>query len=418
MAVTSLWTAAVLLVVSSSALAGDWAQYRGPAGNSVTPDSSGWTPGQAPAKLWNKSVGRGSSSPIIAGGKVYVMGFQGNKDTVYCFDVKTGEETWKQSYAQPERTRYHNADEGNYGGPLATPSFDAATGYLYTLGCDGDLKCWDTAKKGAEVWSKNLFTELGVKQRRGHDYGCTANPQIIGDVVVCEVSSPGGTLTAFDKKTGAKKWVSAYKNDSGHTGGPAVMNIGGSTCLAYMALNDVVVIGVDKGNEGKLFGSTKWTTAWQANIPSPTAAGDKLVVTSDYGNKTKCYSVSAGGLKELWTSGPAAKCFSPVIYKDLVYLIDGSMKCVDLATGKEKWQGGKFGGSSDGTCVVCAGDNKILAWAPGKLSLLEAGANEYKELDSISGLPSGKAYPQPAVSDGYIVVKDENGGVACVGTKK
>jgi len=418
MIAASLWAAVVLLVVSSSALAADWPQFRGPAGNSVTPDSSGWAAGATPAKLWAKSVGRGGSSPIIAVGKVYAMGFQGGKDTVYCFDLKTGEELWKQSYAEPERTRYHNADEGNYGGPLSTPSFDAATGYLYTMGCDGDLKCWDTAKKGAEVWSKSLFTELGVKQRHGHDYGCTANPLLVGDVVVCEVSSAEGVLIAFDKKTGAKKWASAYKGDAGHTGGPALLTLGGATYLADMGLTEVFITGADKGNEGKLIGKTGWTTAWQANIPSPTAAGDKLVVTSDYGNKSKCYTVSASGLKEDWTSGAAAKCCAPVIFKDSVYLIDGSMKCVDLATGKEKWQGGKFGGVSDGCCVVTAGDNKILTWAPGKLTLLEAGTAKYEEIGSVSGLPSGKAYPQPAVSDGYIVVKDEKGDMACLSTKK
>ncbi len=199
-----LLVAGLSLILASSALAADWPQFHGLSGTSVTPDSSGWAAGATPAKLWTKSVGRGGTSPIIAGGKVYVMGFQSNTDTVYCCDLKTGEELWKQSYPGKERTRYHNADEGNYGGPLSTPSFDAATGYLYTVGCDGDLKCWDTAKKGAEVWSKSLFTELGVKQRHGHDYGCTANPLLVGDVVVCEVSSAEGVLTAFDKKTGAK----------------------------------------------------------------------------------------------------------------------------------------------------------------------------------------------------------------------
>ena len=116
-----LWVAVLSLVLASSALAADWAQWRGPDGNCVTPDSSGWGAGATPAKLWSKNVGRGGTSPIIAAGKVYTMGFQGDGDTVYCFDAKTGEELWKQSYPSKERTRNHNADEGNYGGPLATP---------------------------------------------------------------------------------------------------------------------------------------------------------------------------------------------------------------------------------------------------------------------------------------------------------
>ncbi len=300
-----LFLGAISLVFASSALAADWAQWRGPDSNCISPEASGWAAGATPAKLWSKNVGRGGSSPIIAAGKVYAMGFQAGADTVYCFDVKTGDELWKQSYPGKERTRNHNADEGNYGGVLATPSFDAATGYLYTMGCDGDLKCWNTAQKGALVWGKNLFTELGVKPRGGHDYGFTASPQILGDVVICEATSPGGTFTAFDKKTGTKSWSSAYKGSAGHTGGPAVLTLNGAKCLAYLALHDVVVIDT---TAGRTVGQTGWSTSWEANIPAPTAMGSEIFVTSDYNhNETKCYEVTAAGLKEKWRAAPGPR---------------------------------------------------------------------------------------------------------------
>jgi outer membrane protein assembly factor BamB len=401
---------AAVLVASGSVLATDWAQWRGPNSNSITPDASGWTAGAAPAKLWSKNVGNGGTAPIIAGGKVYVMGWQRETDAVYCYDLKTGEEVWKQTYPQKERTRNHNADEGNYSGTLATPSFDAATGYLYTMGCDGDLKCWDTAKKGAPVWGKNLFTELGVKPRGGHDYGFTANPQIVGDVVLCESTAAGGTVTAFDKKTGTKKWSSAYNKSAGHSGGPALLTVNGTKCLAYLALHDVVVMDVT----GKTVATTGWDTSWQANIPAPTAEGNELFVTSDYGNKTKCYEVSATGLKEKWASGASAKVCAPVVYKGSVYLVDGKMKCLDAATGKVKWEGGSFGDGSSGNCIVAAGDNKIIGWGGGKLVLLDAAATSYAELAKVEGLCQAKCYPQVALADGYIVVKDDKGAVVCL----
>jgi len=55
--------------------------------------------------------------------------------------------------------RFRVGDTSLYGGPTSTPMFDAASGYLYTLCIDGDLKCWNTKKSGQPVWSVNLYEE-------------------------------------------------------------------------------------------------------------------------------------------------------------------------------------------------------------------------------------------------------------------
>jgi outer membrane protein assembly factor BamB len=401
------------LALATVAVAADWAQWRGPNRNDVVTESSGWAAGATPTRLWQKNVGAGAATPLIIAGKVYAIGFAGGNDTVYCFDAKKGDELWKQSYASKDRTRNHNADEGNYSGVLATPAFDAATGYLITLGCDGDLYCWDTAKGGAKVWGKNLFTDLGVKPRGGHDYGFTCSPVVVGSVVIVEATSPGGTYTALDTKTGTQKWASQYKGSAGHSGGPAFITVGGVECLAYLALHDIVVMRVDKGNEGKTLGTAPWDTAWQANIPSPSALGDLLFVTSGYGNPTKCYEVTAAGVKEKWKSGGSAKVCSPVPFKDSVYMVDGKLKCLDAATGKVKWEGGDFGGASSGNCLVTAGDNKVIAFGGGKLVLLEAGAASYAELAKVEGVVPGLCYPQVTIADGIICCKDFKGALTC-----
>ncbi len=105
-------------------------------------------------------------------------------------------------------------------------------------------------------------------------------------------------------------------------------------------------------------------------------------------------------------------------YKDSVYIIDSKMRCLDVATGKEKWSGGEFGGDSTGNCIVAAGDNKVIGFGGGHLVLLEASAPKYAELARVDGLVSGKCYPGVALADGFIVVKDEKGAVVCLSTKK
>jgi outer membrane protein assembly factor BamB len=380
--------------------------------NGVTPESSGWAAGATPEKIWTAKVGPGSSSPVIAAGKVYTMGWQNGTDAVFCYDAKTGKELWKQSYASKYQSRDKKADEQNYGGPSSTPTFDAATGFLYTMGIDGDLKCWDTAKAGAPVWGKNLFTDLKVNKRPDHDYGFTNCPLVLGDVVLCEATAPGGTVTAFDKKTGAPKWASAYNGPAGHTGGAALMQVSGSPCLAYLTLKNLVVIGAGKGTEGKTIAQTGWSTEYDANIPTPAASGNLVFVTSSYnhGGAMVCYELGAAGLKQKWEAkGVASKVGSPVPYKDSVFLVDDSCKCVDMATGKLKWKGGGFG---LGNCLVTAGDNKVIAFGNNKIVLLDAAATEYKELAKVDAGLSDTCYPQIAISDGIMVAKDKGGSVS------
>ena len=91
---------------SKLALGSDWSQWLGTDRNGITPENSGYPAGWPPKKLWTKNVGKGCTSPIMVGGKIYVMGWQGEGDlnnpvgidTIYCFDAKTATELWKQTY--------------------------------------------------------------------------------------------------------------------------------------------------------------------------------------------------------------------------------------------------------------------------------------------------------------------------------
>ena len=76
------------------------------------------------------------------------MGWQGGEDHVRCLEAKTGKPVWTVSYKCPQYGRHATGDEGAYSGPTSTPEYDIATGYLYTLSCDGDLNCWDAGAGG------------------------------------------------------------------------------------------------------------------------------------------------------------------------------------------------------------------------------------------------------------------------------
>ena len=68
--------------------AGDWPHWRGPGSNDIIEESSGWKAGlwlnEMP--IWEAEVGEGSTSPLVVGGRLYVMGWI----DVKCFSVRPG----------------------------------------------------------------------------------------------------------------------------------------------------------------------------------------------------------------------------------------------------------------------------------------------------------------------------------------
>jgi hypothetical protein len=125
----------------------NWNQWHGPDRNGTTPESSGWPHGWPPKEVWRTNCGAGVSAPIIVKDRVYTMGWKEGEDCVYCLDA-TGESgkpraIWAKSYTCPPYSKKGTRFPNSYKSPLATPAMDTSTGYLYTLSCDGDLRCWE-----------------------------------------------------------------------------------------------------------------------------------------------------------------------------------------------------------------------------------------------------------------------------------
>src|SRR5829696_3369991 len=243
MPVRTLPAQIILLLGAAAPLPGaDWPHWRGPTRNGLTDEPSGWADARwlADKPAWTANVGSGASSPLVVGDRVYTLGRSGGRDVVRCLAAKDGKELWTAGYRGPEYGRFHNGDEGLYSGPSSTPEYDPETNLLYTLGPDGDLRCWDTTADGKEVWALNLYDAYGARQRPKltrspvRDYGYTSSPLVHGGWLLVEVGSPSGTLVAFDKKTGKEAWRSELTDEAGHNAGPVPMTVEGVPCVALL----------------------------------------------------------------------------------------------------------------------------------------------------------------------------------------
>ena len=430
--VVATTTVGLLLAVTMSigVMAADWPQWRGPQRTDVTSERSGWPKGWPPKRLWKTNVGYGCTSPIIVERCLYVMGWKGKPssknpsgtDTVYCFDAAGGKLRWKRSYQCRYQGRFRVGDTSLYGGPTSTPTLDKASGYLYTLSIDGDLKCWNTKKAGEPVWSVNLYDKYKVprrpKVRAGtRDYGYSCSPVVLGNAVIVEVGGSGGTLVAFDKRTGKQIWRSASREPAGHNAGPVPLKVQGIPCLASFGIRKLTVVGTDGKHRGKTLAQHPWPTAYACNIITPAVVGDKVILSSGHDvRRTALLQVSSGKVRQLWNCPYWSEGCSPVIHRGCVYLVIGHVSCLHLSNGKPKWRGGNFG--RDSSCLVTA-DDKLVVFGSGDLGLIDASpkSSKYRELKRVKDVIGGTCYPHLALADGILAVKNKQGDVVCLSVR-
>jgi outer membrane protein assembly factor BamB len=402
--------------------AAEWPHWRGPDRDDTARERSGWADGRwvDPRPQWTTNVGDGSTSPIVAGGRVYTMGWRNGADRIVCLDPATGKEVWAQSYPCPKYGRHATGDEPFYFGPSSTPAFDGESGLLYTLSLDGDLCCWDTRRDGAGQWRLNLYDQYGVGQRPRvrrsdrRDYGFTTSPLVWHDWVIVEVGADEGTLMAFSKRTGERRWTSECKDPAGHTAAPVLMNIETVPCVAVLTLRNLLVARLDPGHEGKTVALYPWETDYAQNIPTPAVQGDQLLITSRYNHESIVrLDISLRGASPVWEQPYASGVCSPVIREGRVYWVTHQVMCLDFETGRMIWQGGRFGDA--GSCILTQ-DEKLIAWGgSGTLALIDLSGQSagYRELARIDVPSQGDVWPHVVLAGGRIYCKDRHGQLHC-----
>lgn len=414
---------------TKSAVGADWNHWRGPTRNDITDEPSGWDGNDwLDKELWQASVGEGSSSPIIVGDRVYLVGWMNDRDTLYCLDANSGRELWKQSQPALRYGRFAEGDQYLYSGVSSTPEYDADSGLLYTLGVDGDLVAWNTRQQGRRIWSLNLYDRYQVGQRPDvakrkrtlRDFGYTSSPLLLGQQLLVEVGGKQGNLVAFDKHDGRELWRSENRDEAGHTGGPVPILVDKIPCVAVLTLRNLVVTRIDDGHAGQLVASYPWPTYYANNIATAAVSGDSVIITSAYNQSAMCrLRITHKGAEKIWEAkGIASGVCSPIIHRGRVYWAWRGIHCVDFETGRPVWKGGKVG--SAGSCIL-TGDQRLIVYSDrGRLSLVETAQRSPKrlqELKSRAVLSATDAWPHVAFSQGRIICRDRQGNVRCWATR-
>jgi len=177
-------------------MASDWPIFRGPKHNGISSERH-WGEDWANCSLkvrWTKAVGVGSSTVAVAAGRLYTMGnselMVGTTrtacDVVYCLDAVSGNPLWSYSYPAALAANFYE------GGTSTTPT--VAGDKVYTLSKQGLAYCFD-AKTGAVLWQVDLVAKYSV---RAPTWFFAGSPYPYGDLVIYNVGKHGLALHASD----------------------------------------------------------------------------------------------------------------------------------------------------------------------------------------------------------------------------
>lgn len=376
--------------------AADWPVWRGPKHDGI---SSEKLAGTDVKKLWEAKLGIGFASFTVADGRVYSTGHADGKDTVFCLDAASGKEIWKHAYAADLGDKYYE------GGTSATPTIE--NGKAYHLSRWGDVFCFDAAT-GKVIWQKNIQKETGADIP---DWGYAGSPLIDGDKIILNVGKAG---TALDKATGKTVWTSDKASSGYCTPYPITVNGKAQVVLS----SSRAYKGVDPTNGSVLWEHT-WSTSYGVNAADPILNGTKLFISSGYNKGCALLDLASATPTEVWRSRVMKNQFnSSVLIEGHLYGSDGdesknnALKCIDFATGNEKWSD-----ASVGFCSLMASDGKlIIMTAKGELIIAKANPAKFEPI-SRTPLLSGRCWSTPVLANGRIYARNAAGDTVCVSVK-
>lgn len=415
-------TTILLAVFTLQLNAQDWPQFLGPERNSTSPQKGilrTW-PATGPEVLWSVNVGPGYGGPVIKDGKVYLLDRDDKTgDVMRCFDLTSGKEMWKFSYASPGSVPFP--------GSRSVPVLDGTN--VYSCGPNGDLYCIDINTHNP-VWKKNIWTEFGGS--RIPMFGISQCPLIYGNLLILASQAPEAGVVAYEKLTGNVKWRTPSLGPVGNVS-PAIVKIDG---------RDHVVMATSSprgGGNGKIAGIDPLTgkilweyTNWQCEFPVPGAidAGEnKVLVIGGYelGAVMLQLERKADGsynVKELFRTEEFGAHTKPaILHKGYFYAQYGTnnrrdgLVCMSM-DGKIMWKTRRAPAFDKGSMILAEG--LILATDGAKsLYLIEPDPSAFKPLATAelfkegAGNPSGiggstQNWAPLALSDGKLLVRDQS----------
>ncbi len=353
--------AAAILSATQAPAADDWLQFRGTDTTGGGPPAGGAVELTEQHIAWRSPLpGRGLSSPIVVGGRVFVTAAstpdQGRLHVI-CLDASDGAVLWERQFWATGRTMCHQKT------CVAAPTPASDGRRIYALFSTNDLICLDL--EGDLVWLRGLMQDY---PNASNSLGLATSPVVAGGTLVVQIENDADSFAAgIDTETGANKWKIPRTRRANWSspvllGGGVVALQGSAGVTAIEAANgrerwsygegaSTIPSSVVDTGTGTLYVPSNGITAlsldpardapppilWQQNTlrpgtASPVLAGDKLLVINRAGVLNAADAKTGERLWRIRLEGPFSG--SPVVAGERhLYVASergGLLQCVDL----------------------------------------------------------------------------------------
>ena len=327
----------------------------------------------------------------------------GEEETMYCFDLKTGEPKWRNGYAAP--FKMGGGGEWHGKGPKSHPVL--ADGRLFTMGISGIFSAWD-AGTGKRLWHK----DYGEKYEKPTPYWGACTSPIVDEnrVMIHFGGDEAGELVAFDVASGDQIWTHGKSGASYSS--PLIADLGG--IRQVIEWNHDSLVGVES-KSGKLLWEYPFPhEATNQNMPTPSVHDGRIYLGGE-NRGLHCFEPKlADGkwtVKELWKQEKVAlDMSSAVVNGSFLYGMShygrGRLFCVNTENGEILWQSpGRIG---DNVTFLAIPGHIIALLDKGELQVVAASASKYEKLASyeVAELPTWS--PPVLLEEGFLIKDQQN----------
>jgi hypothetical protein len=420
----------VLLSNISAPRADDWNRFRGPNG-------SGTLAGPAPPTQWSSEKnlkwkaplpGKGTSSPIVSGDRVFVTcytGFgldlktPGNPEDLVrhliALDRKSGKEIWRASIASSVNEDPYKGFITQHGYASSSPATDGEN--VFVLFGKSGLFAFD--RDGKQLWQANLGTKSDPAK-----WGDGSSPIVFGDLVIVDAGNLGNQFVGVNKSTGKIVWSVEDQSFTNGWSTPTPVRVGEVDQILFNVPKKVIAVDPSTGK-----------TLWSAASPLDDAAcggivtndGNAYLMGSRAGHAMAIKCGGNGDVSQtntLWQTRLQAGISTPLIVGENLYWATGGIFfAARLSTGEYIYKqrlprlGGPTGGfpNSDYSSPIAAGGNIVLFTRNGESYIIKPG----DEFQIVAHNPAfdgdlSAFSATPAASDGELFVRSES-NLYCIG---
>ncbi len=328
-----------LTALAFTGLASDWPQFRGPESTGVSVDATIPT---KPKIDWAVSLpGRGLSSPIVIGEKVFVTASSGPKQErlhLICFNTADGAKLWERQLQATGRTMSHPKTAV----ASSTPCSDGRR--VFAQWSSNDLAAFDL--DGNLLWVRGLTADY---PNASNSLGMASSPIVIGETVVAMIENDSESYSlGLDATTGRNIWKLDRPKSANWTS-PVPWRADAKSAPIVLLQSSKGLLAVDPAS-----GSRLWEYTDGASTMSSSVVATGVIFTPSNGVTALTPQASNAAPAQLWRSkqiNPAT--ISPLVVDGRLFSVNGAgvIATADIKTGESQWKlraTGPFSGSPVG----------------------------------------------------------------------